>query len=101
MIIPAFMSSPIKDFHAECLRLGIEVAAVRNMRIYTPPVPASDFGGPRWVLGLLFLANVLHSERFNFDLPREADIFYREFYGMPFTPDKLNRSFGKPSNAWN
>lgn len=101
MFISSFMSSPIKDFHAECLRLGIEVDAVRNMRIYTPPVPASDFGGPRWVLGLLFLANVLHPERFNFDLAREADIFYREFYGMTFTPDKLNRSFGKPSNTWN
>jgi ABC-type Fe3+-hydroxamate transport system substrate-binding protein len=100
MIISAFMSSPIKDFHAECLRLGIEVEAVRNMRIYTPPVPVSDFGGPRWVLGFMFMANVLHPERFNFDLAREADAFYREFYGLPFTPAQLNRSFGKPSTNW-
>jgi pyruvate formate lyase activating enzyme len=100
IFISAFMSCPIKDFHAECLRLGIGVDAVRDMRIYTPPVPASDFGGPRWVLGLLFIANMLHPERFNFDLTSEADNFYREFYGLPFTPAQLNRSFGKPSTNW-
>lgn len=100
MVISAFLSSPVKDFHAECLRLGVDVDAVRNLRIYTPPVPSSDFGGPRWILGLLFLANILHPERFNFDIAWEAKSFYREFYDMPFVPDQLNRSFGKPSNTW-
>ncbi|ABA87419.1 radical SAM domain iron-sulfur cluster-binding oxidoreductase with cobalamin-binding-like domain [Syntrophotalea carbinolica DSM 2380] len=100
MVISAFLSSPVKEFHAECLRLGLDVEAVHNLRIYTPPVPASDFGGPRWVLGLMFLANILHPECFQFDLAWEATTFYREFYDMPFNPDQLNRSFGKPSNTW-
>jgi pyruvate-formate lyase-activating enzyme len=100
MLISAFMSNPVKDFHAECLRLDLQVEAVRDMHIFTPPLPASDFGGPRWVLGLLFLANVLHPERFQFDLFDEAEDFYRRFYGMKFSPEHLNRSFGKPSNDW-
>ncbi|MDY0261358.1 radical SAM protein [Syntrophotalea acetylenica] len=100
MVISAFLSCPVQDFHAECLRLGVDVEAVRNLRIYTPPVPSSDFGGPRWILGLLFLANILHPERFHFDIARESKDFYGEFYDMPFVPDHLNRSFGKPSNTW-
>lgn len=63
-------------------------------------VPSSDFGSPRWILGLLNLANILHPECFHFDLELEADTFYRKFFGMPFVPDRLNRSFGKPGNAW-
>jgi hypothetical protein len=100
MLISSFMSSSVGDFHAECLRLDLRVEAVRDMRIHTPPLPVSDFGGPRWVLGLLFLANVLHPERFQFDLLAEAEDFYQRFYGMEFSPDHLNRSFGKPSNDW-
>ena len=66
----------------------------------SPPVPSSDFGGPRWILGLLFLANTLHPERFNFDLAQEAEGFFKQFYGIAYNPDQLNRSFGKPSQNW-
>jgi pyruvate formate lyase activating enzyme len=101
ILISSFLSNRIPDFHAECLQLGLEVDAVRNLRIYTPPVPSSDFGCPRWILGLLFLANTLHPDRFSFDLAKEADDFFKQFYGIPYTPSQLNRSFGKPSQNWN
>lgn len=100
IFISSFLSNRVDDFHGECVRLGLDIDAVRHKRIYTPPVPSSDFGSPRWVLGLLYLANTLHPERFRFDLGLEADLFYRKFYGMRFVPGQLNRSFGKPSNTW-
>lgn len=100
ILLSSFLSNRISDFHAECVQLGLKVDAVRNLRIYTPPVPSSDFGGPRWILGLLFLANTLHPERFNFDLVQEAEMFFKQFYGIPYNPSQLNRSFGKPSQDW-
>ncbi|MEZ4598466.1 MAG: radical SAM protein [Syntrophotaleaceae bacterium] len=100
MLISSFISSPVEDFWQECQRLGLDVEAVRQGRIHTPPLPGSDFGGPRWIIGLLYLANVFHPDRFEFDVLREAELFYREFYDIPFSPDQLNRSFGKPSLQW-
>jgi len=100
ILLSSFLANRPEDVRAECLRLGLEIDAVRNGRIHTPPLPTSDFGGPRWVLGLLCLANVLHPQRFSFDLEREAESFYREFYDIPFSPHQLNRSFGKPSSDW-
>ncbi|MEZ4598727.1 MAG: radical SAM protein [Syntrophotaleaceae bacterium] len=100
IIISSFLSNPVADFYDECLQRGIEVDAVRNRRIYTPSLPSSDFGGPRWVLGLLYLANVLHPDRFRFDLYREADLFYRQFHGIAFSRASINRSFAKPDIDW-
>jgi len=100
ILLSSFLSNRTEDVQAECLQLGLEIDAVRNGRIHTPPVPASDFGGPRWILGLLFLANTLHPERFNFDLAQEAQDFFTTFYGTPFVASRINRSFGKPSTSW-
>ena len=93
ILLSSFLSNRVTDFHAECLRLGLKVDAVRQQRIYTPPVPSSDFGGPRWILGLLFLANTLHPERFNFDLAQEAEGFFKQFYGIAYNPDQLKPFF--------
>jgi pyruvate formate lyase activating enzyme len=100
IIISSFLSNPVADFYDECLQRGIDVDAVRNRRIHTPPLPSSDFGGPRWVLGLLYLANMLHPDRFRFDLVREAELFYRQFHEIEFTNASLNRSFAKPASTW-
>jgi pyruvate-formate lyase-activating enzyme len=100
ILLSSFLSNRIPDFHAECMQRGLEVDAVKHLRIYTPPVPSSDFGGPRWILGLLFLANTLHPERFRFDLVQEAKAFFEQFYGISYNPSQLNRSFGKPSQGW-
>jgi hypothetical protein len=101
ILLSSFLSNRIPDFHAECVQLWLEGDAVRNLCIYIPPIPSSDFGGPRWILGLMFLANTLHPERFSFDLAQEAEVFFKQFYGIAYNPDQLNRSFGKPSQNWN
>ena len=100
IFISAFISSPVDDFREECLRSGIRVDAVKNGRIHVHPAPGWDFGSPRWVLGLMHIANVLHPEVFTFDVLTEARMFYRKFYDVPFSEDDINRSFGKPSSTW-
>ena len=91
----------MEDFYEECCKLGIDVEAVRNMRIYNHLAPGWDFGSPRWILGLLHIANILHPEIYQFDVIAEAERFYKEFYDMDFSLSDLNRSFSKPSSQWN
>jgi pyruvate formate lyase activating enzyme len=100
IFISAFISNPAEDFHAECLRQDIQIDAVRMGRIYNHPCPGWDFGSPRWILGLMYIASILHPGRCSFDITAEADAFYHEFYGIPFDPLDANRSFGKPSRYW-
>jgi pyruvate-formate lyase-activating enzyme len=101
MFISAFIGSSVEDFYEACLRAGVSVEAVKNRKIYAHPAPGWDFGSPRWILGLMHIANVLHPEIFRFDVLSEAAKFYRKFYQIPFIPGEVNRSFGKPSSAWN
>ena len=100
IMISAFISSPVEDFTAECRRLGIRVAALDSGRVHNHPAPGWDFGSPRWVLGLMHLANLLHPEIFSYDVRAEADAFHRRFYGVRFRPQDVNRSFAKPSRNW-
>ncbi|MFZ3132807.1 MAG: radical SAM protein, partial [Desulfosporosinus sp.] len=101
IFISAFISSSVEDFHEECCKVGINVEAVKNMRIYTHPAPGWDFGSPRWILGLMNIANILYPEIYDFDVITEAERFYTEFYDMDFSLLDLNRSFSKPSSKWN
>ncbi|TCT24282.1 radical SAM protein [Thiobaca trueperi] len=100
IFISAFMQAPLEDFYADCDELGIRVEAVRNKRIYNHPIPCIDFGSPRWILGLMHIAQCLHPDRFSFDIEAEAKVFYREFYGLEFRLEDVNRSFAKPSKRW-
>jgi pyruvate formate lyase activating enzyme len=100
IFISAFISNTVDDFYADCLRLGIEVKAVANKRIYVHPAPGWDFGSPRWVLGLMHMATVFHPRHCKFDVMKEAETFYERFYGMEFKPQEVNRSFAKPSGLW-
>jgi ABC-type Fe3+-hydroxamate transport system substrate-binding protein len=100
IFISAFLSSSVDDFYEDCLQAGVTVDAVKNRRIYVHPAPGWDFGSPRWVLGLMHIANVLHPEVFQYDMLSEADKFYREFYNVPFLSGEINRSFSKPSSTW-
>jgi hypothetical protein len=100
IFISAFISNSVTDFCEECLQLDIQVNAVKNERIYTPPSPGWDFGSPRWILGLMYMANVLHPKIFNFDVMEEARQFYRRFYQMDFLLPHVNRSFSKPDREW-
>lgn len=60
------------------------VPAVVNRRVHlAPTVPFGWIDGPPSVnrlIGLAWLANVLHGERFSFDIRRETHAFYKLFY---------------------
>lgn len=60
--------------------------------------PGWDFGSPRWVLGLMAIANTLHPDRCSFDLKEEQALFYRRFYGIDPAKASPNRSFCHPSS---
>ncbi|WP_020586190.1 radical SAM protein [Desulfobacter curvatus] len=100
IFISAFISNSVTDFYQECLESDIQVNAVKNQQIYTPPSPGWDFGSPRWILGLMYMANVLHPQIFDFDVMEEAKRFYRRFYQMEFSLPHVNRSFSKPDKEW-
>lgn len=100
IFISAFISSSVDDFCDECKRLGISADAVKNRRVYNHPAPGWDFGSPRWVLGLMYIANVLHPDLFRYDMPSAAESFYTGFYNVHFSPDSINRSFSKPTSNW-
>jgi pyruvate-formate lyase-activating enzyme len=101
IFISSFFSNSTDDFQRECLTLGLNIDAVRSQRIYSYPYPNWDFGSPRWILGLMHLANVLHPQLFKFNLFEEAQIFYRNFYAAEFEPEHLNLSFARPAVNWN
>lgn len=100
IFISALFGSSLEDFYAECSRAGIEVDATRGTRVYRHPIPVSDFGSPRWILGLMHIANVLQPEFFQFDVTEEARIFYKRFYRTEYRPEEVNLSFGKPLKSW-
>jgi len=97
IFISSFLDCPLDEFYAFCEEQGIAVNAVKHKRIYTHLAPCFDFGSPRWILGLMHIANMLHPERYHFDVLEEASLFYREFYESNFTVASVNRSFAKPS----
>lgn len=96
IFISGFLSCPVSDFYDYCIRHDLLVNAVKNNRIYGH-FPLWDFGSPRWVLGLMHIANTLHPEIFDFDMEKEADEFYREFFNQPFDRKTANRSFYRAS----
>lgn len=98
IFISGLFSAPQEDYYATCRENGLWVDAVNSGRIHTIP-PGWDFGNPRWILGLMHMANILHPEQFHFDLSTETEQFYRNFFGS--TPDRLvtNRSFYQPVKA--
>lgn len=100
IFISAFISNPVEDFYDECIKVGIDVEAVKNKRIYAHLAPGWDFGSPRWILGLMYIANILHPDIYNFDVIKEAKEFYEKFYNIEFSLTDINRSFAKPSNKW-
>ncbi len=100
IFISAFISNSVEDFCTECLQYGLRIAAVENRKIFTFPSSGWDFGSPRWILGLMYMAFILHPDQCAFDIMAEADMFYRNFYGIPFEPMDINLSFSKPSRHW-
>jgi len=100
IFISSFISNTVEDFYHECLTKGIKADAVRSKRIFNHSFPNWDFGSPRWLLGLMNIANILHPELFNYDILEEAENFYSRFYNINFDPERINLSFAKPANNW-
>ncbi|BBL69085.1 radical SAM protein [Methanoculleus chikugoensis] len=90
-----FLTSTVEDTLRYCAEHNLDVPAARNGRVYAMH-PSWDFGSPRWILGLMTIANVLHPDRFAFRIDEEADEFYRRFYGVPYRASAANRSFAHP-----
>lgn len=100
VFISAFISNPVEDFYQYCVNSGIDIPAFRNRRVYLHPSPGWDFGNPRWILGLMNIANLLHPEIYHFDIEEESQRFYRNFYRLEYDPSVINRSFSKPTRYW-
>ena len=98
IFISAFLSNQPEDFYLECRARGLTARAVQDRRIYVHPSPGWDFGSPRWILGLMYLAAVFHPQHCAVDIMAEAREFYRRFYGIDFSPGSVNRSFAKPAH---
>ena len=79
---------------------AIDIPAVRDSRVFLHPSPSWDFGNPRWILGLMNMANLLHPEIYHFDIEEESRRFYQEFYRSDYNPAVINRSFSKPTMHW-
>ena len=92
IFISGFLSCPVSDFYDYCVRHDLWVNAVKNKRIYDH-FPSWDFGSPRWILGLMHIAGILHPEVFSFKMEKEADEFYQLFYHKSFDASHVNRSF--------
>lgn len=98
IFISGFLSRPIDEFYDLCRKNGIEADAVNEQRVYVIP-PSWDFGSPRWILGLLYIADKINPGRLGIDIMKEADEFYRRFYGISFKDARPNRSFHRPSSS--
>lgn len=100
IFISGFLSSPTEEFLAGCREKGIDVVATRLGQVHNFPSPGWDFGSPRWILGLMFMARTMHPDVYDFDIEAEAGEFYRRFYGGKYSPEEINRSFAKPHRNW-
>ncbi len=100
IFISAFIDNNVADFSTLCRHLGLTAEAVAAQQIHVHPAPGWDFGSPRWILGLMNIANILHPEYCQFDVLAEAEQLYREFYQRTFDPTLVNRSFSKPDCQW-
>lgn len=87
-----FLTSTVEDTLRFCEEHSLDVPAVREGQVYTMH-PSWDFGSPRWILGLMTIAQTIHPDLFDFSIEREADLFYRQFYGVPYRSVATNRSF--------
>lgn len=92
-----FLTSTVEDTLRYCTDHSLDVPAVRNGRVYTMH-PSWDFGSPRWILGLMTIAQTIHPGLFDFSIEEEADQFYRRFYGVPYRSVATNRSFAHAGN---
>lgn len=91
LITGSAMGFPLEDVRDFCFQQHLDIPAVREGQIHTLS-PYNASGRPDWILGLMALANLIHPERFRFDLERIAEDFYQRFLGRPFKELRHRRS---------
>lgn len=69
------------------------VSAVKNKRVYALPEAGWDFGTPRALFCIEWLAAKLYPERFpNLDIQAEATSFYETVWGVPYQGPALTEA---------
>lgn len=76
ILISGHFATPVADFLKTCRDLGITCKAISTDQVYTLNT-AYVPGTPRWILGLLEIANILHPERFRYVMADEEAQYFR------------------------
>jgi ABC-type Fe3+-hydroxamate transport system substrate-binding protein len=95
ILITGAMDYPADDFHDFCLRRGLDIKAVREKRVYNLR-PYNTAGRPDWILGLMYMATIIHPEIFDFPMDDLADEFYERFLGVKLRSARRGRSIAHP-----
>ncbi len=80
----------LEDIAADTALSGLK--AIEGGRLYTVPseIEAWDYPQPSSILGLLWMAHVLHPELVSQeDYVQEAENFYSKYFGLTVTPEQL------------
>ena len=83
IVVADTLAWPAADVMAWCKTNNLSVPALVNGKVLGLH-PFRSSTNTDWILGLMALANIIHPERFAYDLAKEADRFYSTFYGHPF-----------------
>jgi hypothetical protein len=94
--ISGLFSLPKEECIAYCKTNTLMVPAITENQVIELP-PSWDFGSPRWILGLMLLAQSFHPEKCTWDMDEVADQFYQRFYHVPYRSVQPTRSFIKAS----
>jgi pyruvate-formate lyase-activating enzyme/SAM-dependent methyltransferase len=74
ILLSGHFAIPVADFLKTCQELGIMCQAISQNRVYALNSSYAP-GTPRWILGLMEIANNLHPEVFRYSLPEEEERF--------------------------
>jgi pyruvate-formate lyase-activating enzyme len=98
ILVSGVTGYPLEDFYHLCRTAGLgDVQAVKNGKVCSLH-PYNTGGRPDWILGLMQMANILHPERFHFDMERIAEEFYERFLGVTrFSLARHGRSVAHPA----
>jgi pyruvate-formate lyase-activating enzyme len=87
---------PVEDFYNYCIEKDLNTKAVKDKKIYAMH-PYNTGGRPDWILGLMYMANIIHPELFDFNMKTIADEFYKRFLGIKLHNIKHGRSIAHPT----
>ncbi len=99
IFISGFLADDLSAIYNKLEKSNLQIKAKKNQNIFLVP-KVWDFGSPRIILGIMFIAQKLYPHIFDFDMLKGAQEFYKKFYKQDYNPDIVNRSFSKPDAKW-